>query len=82
MDSQQMMEFLLAIMAKLDARTEPTKARTEAINARTAAMREKRLKAHINASQEMDVDPEERKPTSVEMKPEGAKQREVPIEDA
>jgi DNA-directed RNA polymerase len=73
----------------IQAKSEMTKAETKAIVERTAAMREKRLKANMNAwqdetlaCQEMEARLIEKTPTSPDKKPEAAQKAEAPAENA
>jgi hypothetical protein len=83
-ESKAWREEMAAETRATQARMEMIKAEMKAIEERTAAMREKRLKANMNAwqdemlaCQEMDARPEE-KSTSVDRKPEAAEERQVP----
>jgi hypothetical protein len=82
--------------ADIKAWREEIAAETEAIKTRTRAIREnmgtshKKMVAVIEpgrnmetiACHEMEAHPEEEKPASVDMKPEAAEQRQVPVDDA
>jgi hypothetical protein len=86
-DREEMLKKMRAWGEKLDEGTRATLAETRAIEARTAAMRDKRLKANMNAWQEettacqdaMEAHPEEEEQVSVDTKPAAARQEKVPI---
>jgi hypothetical protein len=89
---QQMMELLLKKMMawgeKIDAETRAIDARTEAVRRMMDVKHEvivaeskPEMEIKTMACQEMEARPEEEEPTPVDMKPEEAEQREVPVED-
>jgi hypothetical protein len=78
---QEMMKMMQAYQAKTDAVLPATQV-TETSHKETAAVIEPENEVERMACQGMEARPEEEKPTSAERKPEAAKQREVPAENA
>jgi hypothetical protein len=85
MEVQPMLELLLkevrAWGEKIDAETRATQARTKAIEARTAAMRDKRLKANMNASQEETTACQDAKETNPKDKADVVDGHKIPNEE-
>jgi hypothetical protein len=98
MEPQQIMEILLSMQEKVDAHQSKADARLEEIMADWKAWNEElrasrketatvigwksKTEEGTMACQDMEARPEEKEPTSVDMNPEAAEQREVPVEDA
>jgi hypothetical protein len=78
---QEMMMMLQAYQAKTDA-VLPAMQVTETSRKETAATFKPETEVKTMACQEMEAHQREEEPTSAERKPEAAKQREVPAENA
>jgi hypothetical protein len=88
-DKEEMKADIKAWREKIATETEVIKARTRAIrenmgtsHKEMVAVIEPGRNMETIACQEMEAYPEEEKPASVDMKPEAAEQREVPVQDA